>query len=176
MCHLQVPLECRPQTVVIDQGKFKNRKQRQNWVVWYECCACAVATPQYISKQLKVCRPCRSATVFGNQFLSAVKQSVVFGASHHLYCMANSSYNLLKSSPMKFLCADNVWDMTLWYATFMFNYYCLGKLRGILPEVAGRVGEDLAMLHSIERDLKFYFFNELWMFTKQCFSSQSCEH
>lgn len=98
-----------------------------------------------------------SATVFGNQFLSAVKQSVVFGVSHHLYCMANSSYNVLKSSPMKFLCADNVWDMTLWYATFMFNYYCLGKLRGILPEVAGRVGEDLAMLHSIERDLKFYF-------------------
>ena len=47
--------------------------------------------------------------------------------------------------------------MTLWYATFMFNNYCLGKLRGILPEVAGRVGEDLAMLHSIERDLKFYF-------------------
>ena len=47
--------------------------------------------------------------------------------------------------------------MSLWYATFMFNNYCLGKSLGILPEVAGRVGEDLAMPHSIERDLKFYF-------------------
>ena len=58
----------------------------------------------------------------------------------------------------------------------MFNN-CFGKSHGILPAVPGRVGENLAMLHSIERDLKLYFyFNELSMFTKQCFSSQAREH
>ena len=57
----------------------------------------------------------------------------------------------------------------------MYVNNCLGKSSGILPEVPGRVGENLAMLHSIEWDLKFYFFNKLSMFTTHCFSSESRE-